>query len=125
MRLQVRWREWLTERLIDRWLSDRRFYQLSSAGDPAKNPEYRIADDVRMATEPLVDFVAGLMSSVLSAATFVSILWYIGGTLDLEPYGAAVSVPGFMVLGVLAYSLIGRRRCLLCMLSRPLSSRVA
>jgi putative ATP-binding cassette transporter len=59
-----------------------------------------------MATEPLVDFVAGLMSSVLSAATFVSILWYIGGTLDLEPYGAAVSVPGFMVLGVLAYSLI-------------------
>jgi putative ATP-binding cassette transporter len=39
---------------IDRWLSDRRFYQLSIAGDPAKNPEYRIADDVRMATEPLV-----------------------------------------------------------------------
>jgi vitamin B12/bleomycin/antimicrobial peptide transport system ATP-binding/permease protein len=106
MRLQVRWREWLTERLIDRWLSDRRFYQLSIAGDPAKNPEYRIADDVRMATEPLVDFVAGLMSSVLSAATFVSILWYIGGSLDLEPYGAAVSIPGFMVLGVLAYSLI-------------------
>ncbi|HWE17705.1 MAG TPA: ABC transporter ATP-binding protein/permease, partial [Hyphomicrobiaceae bacterium] len=106
MRLQVRWREWLTGRLIDRWLSDRRFYQLSIAGDPAKNPEYRIADDVRMATEPLVDFVAGLMSSVLSAATFVSILWYIGGSLDLGPYGAAVSVPGFMVLGVLAYSLI-------------------
>jgi putative ATP-binding cassette transporter len=106
MRLQVRWREWLTERLIDRWLSDRRFYRLSIAGDPAKNPEYRIADDVRMATEPLVDFVAGLMSSVLSAATFVSILWYIGGSLDLEPYGVAVSIPGFMVLGVLAYSLI-------------------
>jgi putative ATP-binding cassette transporter len=106
MRLQVRWREWLTERLINRWLSDRRFYQLSIAGDPAKNPEYRIADDVRMATEPLVDFVAGLTSSVLSAATFVSILWYIGGSLDLEPYGVAVSIPGFMVLGVLAYSLI-------------------
>lgn len=106
MRLQVHWREWLTRRLIDRWLSDRRFYQLSIASDPAKNPEYRIADDVRMATEPLVDFVAGLTSSVLSAATFVGILWYIGGSLDLEPYGVAVSVPGFMVLGVLAYSLI-------------------
>jgi putative ATP-binding cassette transporter len=106
MRLQVHWREWLTRHLIDRWLSDRRFYQLSIAGDPAKNPEYRIADDVRMATEPLVDFIAGLTSSVLSAATFVGILWYIGGTLDLKPYGVAVSVPGFMVLGVLAYSLI-------------------
>jgi putative ATP-binding cassette transporter len=59
-----------------------------------------------MATEPFLDFVAGLASSVLSAATFVGILWYIGGTLDLQPHGVAVSVPGFMVLGVLAYSLI-------------------
>jgi putative ATP-binding cassette transporter len=106
MRLQVHWRAWLSRRLIDRWLSDRRFYQLSIAGDPAKNPEYRIADDVRMATEPLVDFVAGLTSSVLSAATFVSILWYVGGSLDLTPYGAAISIPGFMVLGVLVYSLL-------------------
>jgi putative ATP-binding cassette transporter len=46
------------------------------------------------------------MSSVFSAATFVTILWYIGGSLDLLPYGAAISIPGFMVLGVLAYSLI-------------------
>jgi putative ATP-binding cassette transporter len=106
MRLQVHWRAWLTQHLIDRWLSDRRFYQLSIAGDPAKNPEYRIADDVRMATEPLVDFVSGLTSSVLSAATFVGILWYIGGALDLAPYGVAISIPGFMVLGVLVYSLL-------------------
>ena len=106
MRLQVQWRQWLTRGLIGRWLSDRRFYQLSIAGDPAKNPEYRIADDIRMATEPLVDFVVGLTSSVLSAATFVGILWYIGGSLNLEPYGAAISIPGFMVLGVLGYSLV-------------------
>ena len=106
MRLQVEWRQWLTQRLIGRWLSDRRFYQLSIAGDPAKNPEYRIADDIRMATEPLVDFVLGLVGSLLSAATFVGILWYIGGSLDLTSYGIAVSIPGFMVLGVLAYALI-------------------
>ena len=106
MRLQVEWRQWLTQRLIGRWLSDRRFYQLSIAGDPAKNPEYRIADDIRMATEPLVDFVLGLVGSLLSAATFVGILWYLGGSLDLISYGIAVSIPGFMVLGVLAYALI-------------------
>lgn len=106
MRLQMEWRQWLTHRLITRWLSRRRFYQLSIAGDPVKNPEYRIADDVRMATEPPVDFVLGLTGSVLSAATFVSILWYIGGSLHLEPYGTPVSVPGFMVWGVLTYSLI-------------------
>jgi putative ATP-binding cassette transporter len=106
MRLQVEWRHWLTQRLIGRWLSDRRFYQLSVAGDPAKNPEYRIADDIRMATEPLVDFVIGLTGSILSAATFVGILWFIGGSLDLGPYGVGMSIPGFMVWGVLAYSLV-------------------
>jgi putative ATP-binding cassette transporter len=106
IRLQVEWRQWLTHRLIGRWLSDRRFYQLSIAGDPAKNPEYRIAYDIRMATEPLVDFVLGLTGSVLSAATFIGILWYIGGSLNLEPYGAAVSIPGFMVVGVLVYSML-------------------
>jgi putative ATP-binding cassette transporter len=106
MRLQLEWRQWLTHRLIGRWLSDRRFYQLSIAGDPAKNPEYRIADDIRMATEPLVEFLLGLTGSVLSAATFVGILWFIGGSLDLGPYGMPVSVPGFMVWGVFAYSLV-------------------
>jgi putative ATP-binding cassette transporter len=105
MRLQVEWRQWLTQRLMGRWLSDRRFYQLSIAGDPAKNPEYRIADDIRMATEPLVDFVTGLVGSLISAATFIGILWYIGGALDLSSYGVAASIPGFMVLGVLAYAL--------------------
>jgi putative ATP-binding cassette transporter len=89
MRLQAEWRQWLTQRLVGRWLSDRRFYQLSIAGDPAKNPEYRIADDIRMATEPVVDFVAGLVGSLLSAATFVGILCYIGGSLDLEPMASA------------------------------------
>ena len=123
MRLQVQWRQWLTQRLIGRWLSDRRFYQLSIAGDPAKNPEYRIADDIRMATEPLVDFVVGLTSSVLSAATFVGILWYIGGSLDLEPYGAAISIPGFMVVGVLGYSLVTTTAT--WVVGRPLIARLA
>jgi putative ATP-binding cassette transporter len=59
-----------------------------------------------MATEPLVDFVLGLTGSVLSATTFIGILWYIGGSLNLEPYGAAISIPGFMVVGVLAYSVL-------------------
>ncbi len=106
MRLQVEWRRWLSERLIGRWISERRFYRLSIVGDAATNPEYRIADDIRMATEPLVDFVLGLTSSLLSAATFVGVLWTVGGSLDLTPYGVSTSIPGFMVLGVLAYSVI-------------------
>ena len=106
MRLQVQWRQWLSVALVDRWLTERRFYRLGIAnGSGISNPEYRIADDVRNATEPLVDFIAALITSVLTAATFIGILWYVGGALTIDLGNRAISIPGFMVLGVLAYSL--------------------
>ena len=45
MRLQVRWRQWLTRKLIGRWLADRHFYQLTIVHTEADNPEARIAED--------------------------------------------------------------------------------
>ena len=59
MRLQVRWRQWLTRTLIGRWLTDRHFYQLTIVHTEAANPEARIAEDSRLAIELLVDFSAG------------------------------------------------------------------
>ena len=51
MTLQRRWRQWLTDNLVDRWLKNGRYYQLNLVSGDHKNPEYRIADDVRIATE--------------------------------------------------------------------------
>ena len=123
MRLQVKWRQWLTVALVDRWLSERRFYRLSVAdGDGISNPEYRIADDVRNATEPLVEFISALTTSLLTAATFIGILWYVGGNLNIEREGRVFSIPGFMVLGVLAYAL--GATLLMLWIGRPLISRI-
>ena len=78
MALQRRWRAWLNGQLIDRWLAQGRYYQLNLlAGDHA-NPEYRIADDVRIATDSPVDFVCGIAQALLSAVTFIAVLWTIG-----------------------------------------------
>ncbi len=51
MTLQRRWRRWLTDILVDRWLKSGRYYQLNLVSGDHQNPEYRIADDVRIATE--------------------------------------------------------------------------
>ena len=51
MTIQRRWREWLNNHLVDRWLKNGNYYQLNLASGAAKNPECRIADDVRIATE--------------------------------------------------------------------------
>ena len=82
MTLQRRWRQWLTDILVDRWLKSGRYYQLNLVSGDHKNPEYRIADDVRIATESPVDFVSGVTSAFLSAATFIVVLWTIGGALE-------------------------------------------
>ncbi|MDO9443606.1 MAG: ABC transporter ATP-binding protein/permease [Beijerinckiaceae bacterium] len=103
--LQVRWREWCTAKLLDRWIANQRFYRMVVSPTGMANPEYRISDDVRMATEPLVDFAIGLFTAVLSASTFVVILWSVGGSLNVTILGAQVYVPAFMVVGALVYGI--------------------
>lgn len=100
--LQVRWREWCTKRLLDRWMRRQRFYRLAT-GTRMPNPEYRISDDVRMATEPLTDFAIGLFTATLAAAAFFSILWSVGGALDVTIAGESYRIPAFMVIGALLY----------------------
>src|SRR5215475_8564267 len=54
MTMQRRWRAWLNTVVVDRWLGNGRYYKLNLTGSlwgGAHNPECRIADDVRTATE--------------------------------------------------------------------------
>ena len=118
MRLQVFWRQWLTERLAERWLGDQRFYRLSIAAPDLDAPEFRIADDARVATEPVVDFGSGILNAVLTAIVFFGVLWTVGG--DTDVFG--VHIPGFMVFAAIAYSLIMSGSMVL--FGRPLINRI-
>jgi vitamin B12/bleomycin/antimicrobial peptide transport system ATP-binding/permease protein len=117
MALQRRWRAWLNGQLIDRWLAHGRYYQLNLLPGDHANPEYRIADDVRIATDSPVDFVSGIAQALLSAVTFIAVLWTIGGALDFNILGIPLHVPGFLVIAAAIYAsiasgsmvLIGRR----------------
>jgi putative ATP-binding cassette transporter len=106
MALQRRWRAWLNDHLIDRWLINGRYYQLNLVAGDHANPEYRIADDVRIATESPVDFVSGVTHALLSAVTFIAVLWTIGGALDVSVAGVQLHIPGFLVVAALIYALV-------------------
>lgn len=121
--LQVRWREWVTATLVSRWAAANRFRRIQTAGVEPANPEYRIADDVRMALDPLVDFAIGLFSAILGAATFIGILWIVGGSMTLTIGGAAITIPAFMVIAALIYG-VGVST-LAVFIGRPLVGRVA
>src|SRR5262249_5796387 len=117
MGIQRRWRAWLTNQMMSRWLNHGRYYQLNLVAGDHKNPEYRIAEDLRIATDAPVDFVAGVTSALLSAATFIAVLWSIGGALTVSLGGTTLTIPGFLVVAAIAYAavassaiaIIGRR----------------
>ncbi|CCE02995.1 putative ABC transporter (fused ATP-binding and permease components) [Bradyrhizobium sp. STM 3809] len=106
MAIQRRWRAWLTHSVITRWLTSGRYYQLNLVSGDHKNPEYRIAEDLRIATDSPVDFVAGVTSALLSAATFILVLWTIGGALTLHLGGTEITIPGFLVIAAVVYAVI-------------------
>src|SRR5437899_12854155 len=106
MGIQRRWRAWLTSSVMTRWLANGRYYQLNLVGGDHTNPEYRIAEDLRIATDSPVDFIAGVTSALLSATTFIVVLWTIGGALTVTLGGASLAIPGFLVIAAILYAAI-------------------
>jgi putative ATP-binding cassette transporter len=104
MGIQRRWRAWLTNSVLTRWLTNGRYYQLNLVGGDHKNPEYRIAEDLRVATDSPIDFLAGVTSALLSAATFIVVLWTIGGALTVTISGSTITIPGFLVIAAMLYA---------------------
>ncbi|TGQ74432.1 ABC transporter ATP-binding protein/permease [Mesorhizobium sp. M00.F.Ca.ET.186.01.1.1] len=106
MTMQRRWRSWLTTSVIARWLTNGRYYQLNLVKGDHQNPEARLSEDLRIATESPVDFIAGVIVAFLSASTFIVVLWTIGGALSFTFDGSTITVPGFLVITAVAYAAI-------------------
>jgi ABC-type uncharacterized transport system fused permease/ATPase subunit len=106
MTAQRLWRKYLTTHLINAWFADghyRSFAHLNGAVNP-QNSEYRIAEDSRVATDAPIDLVLALFSSILTACVFIEILASVGGPLTFELAGMRLTVPGYLAVGVVAYS---------------------
>ena len=121
--LQVRWREWIARDLVRRWLERRAYYRLSEDPTSPDNPEYRIADETRLAVEPLVDLFIGLIQAFLTAMAFLTVLWVVGGSLSLPDGGGTVTIPAYLVLAAIAYGLTASG--LTYLVGKPLVARVA
>jgi putative ATP-binding cassette transporter len=106
MLIQRRWRSWLTKSLIARWLANGRYYQLNLIDGDHQNPEARMSEDMRIATESPVDFVAGVISAFISASTFIVVLWTIGGSLSLPIAGQVITIPAFLVIAAVVYAIV-------------------
>lgn len=106
MTMQRTWREWLSNHLYDYWLQNDRYVRLRFMAGDHQMPEYRIAEDAKVATDLPIDLVLGLFNSLLTAATFIGVLWSVGDSLVLNLGGLSVAVPGYLVIAVIVYSIL-------------------
>lgn len=100
LNLQVLWRKLVTERMTSSWLGRGAFYRMTVMSGSAEFPEQRIAEDVRLAVEPIVDLASGLTTSVLNLIMFSGVLWVAGGSAVV----LGVTVPGAMFFAAVAYA---------------------
>ena len=105
MTFQRSWRGWVSRHLIAAWLGDERYRRLDLWNGEHQNAEYRIAEDARLATDAPIDLVVGLLASVLTAGTFVVVLWHVGGAPRCRLLGA-LTIPGSLVVAAVAYAVL-------------------
>jgi len=104
MTVQRKWREWLTTHLIAYWIDKDRYARLARIEGNRQIPEYRIAEDARIATDAPIDFALGLLSSLLTAGIFIQLLWTIGGDASFVLFDSQIWIPKYLVVSVIIYS---------------------
>jgi putative ATP-binding cassette transporter len=105
--LQIRWRRWMTRQYLTNWLDDANHYRMQLLGDAADNPDQRIAEDIKQFIEFALTIGIGLLSAIVTLASFVVILWGLSAAAPLVVFGSDVSVPGYLVWGALVYAVLG------------------
>ena len=114
--LQIDCRAWLTELLIGNWMADGRHYRLLFRTGEHDNPDQRIAEDIRIATDSTIALVHSLVYCLLITGLFIDILWSVSGAIVVP--GTTVQVSGYMVPLAFVYAALGST--ISWMIGRPL-----
>ncbi|MDO9411292.1 MAG: ABC transporter ATP-binding protein/permease [Pseudolabrys sp.] len=105
--LQIRWRRWLTETYLNRWLETSNHYRMQLLGDAADNPDQRIAEDVNQFVSLTLTIGLQLLSAVVTLLSFMAILWALSAEAPFLLFGMTTSIPGYLLWAALIYAVIG------------------
>jgi vitamin B12/bleomycin/antimicrobial peptide transport system ATP-binding/permease protein len=105
--LQIRWRRWMTGAYLGHWLESGNHYRMQLLGDAADNPDQRIAEDIRLFIERTLALSVSFLSSVVTLASFIVILWNLSAAAPLHLFGVNLGIPGYLVWAALLYAILG------------------
>jgi putative ATP-binding cassette transporter len=106
--LGLRWRRWMTNQFLNRWLEKRSYYYLENFDELTDNPDQRIQEDIGALVTSSLDLTIGMVSSITTIFAFIYILWTLSGhiSIPLGQYGS-LEIPGYLVWVAIIYALIG------------------
>jgi putative ATP-binding cassette transporter len=113
--LVIRWRRWLTDHFVSRWLSHHTHYRISLVAGQTDNPDQRISEDVyrfinggsdgSSTAYGVYDFSILLISTISTLVSFAILLWNLSTAFTLP--GTDIVLPGFLFWVVLIYAASG------------------
>jgi vitamin B12/bleomycin/antimicrobial peptide transport system ATP-binding/permease protein len=104
-RLLIGWRLWLTEKVTAKWMHKGRHYQLTFlAKGNHDNPDGRIAEDIRIATEDTISLGHSLFYSLLLLGSFTEILWSLSGVITVNLGAFTFTLAGYLVWIAVIYT---------------------
>lgn len=103
--LQIAWRAWLTERVTGQWMHEGQHYLVTHIQTAEHdNPDGRISEDIRIATDEAITLSHSLFYSVLLLISFTEILWTLSGTIELDLGLFTLPISGYLVVVAIIYS---------------------
>ncbi len=102
--LMISWRDWMTEYVFSRWMKDGRHYLISHLPGEHDNPDGRIAEDCRVATESAVSMGLSLFYCIILLISFTQVLWSRSGVVTLDLGFAQIPIYGHLVWIAVIYS---------------------
>jgi putative ATP-binding cassette transporter len=81
--LIIRWRVWLTDRMIRDWLDGRAYHKGRYTKSAVDNPDQRIQEDIHTFPVDSLTLGIGAISSLVSLVSFTIILWALSGPLPI------------------------------------------
>jgi putative ATP-binding cassette transporter len=106
--LHIRWRRWMTERFLKKWLNAQAYYRIQLDPSITDNPDQRISDDLDRFTSLTLSLTLGLLDSVVTLFSFLFILWELSGVLTIPLWGgASFELHGYLVIVAFVYAVVG------------------
>lgn len=103
-KLALAWREWMTDRTLQLYYSNRAYYTVERGGE-IDNPDQRITEDVRSFTAFSLSLFITVITSVIDLVSFSAILY----SIQPQLFGAIVAYAAFgtIVTTILGKELVG------------------